>query len=68
MAFYLHAQLGDIKSMMEFLKEQESNKQFGSDIHFDVDYALNILKDKLNIVNNELKEIQGQFDLQSDDM
>jgi hypothetical protein len=46
MAFFFHSKINDPKRMLEFLECEEIKKSKGSPIYFEVDYALNICKQK----------------------
>ena len=46
MAFFFHSKINDPKRMLEFLECEEIKKSKGSPIFFEVDYALNICKQK----------------------
>jgi len=57
MAFYFHSKINDVSEMLEFLKNEEDKKSRGYPIYFDVDYALNILKDQLNKVQQNTDDV-----------
>mgnify|MGYP006094457441 CR=1 FL=1 len=55
MAFFFHSKINDPKSMLEFLEREEIKKSKGSPIYFEVDYALNICKQKEKEKMDELQ-------------
>ena len=54
MAFFFHSKINDPKRMIEFLESEEIKKSKGHPIYFEVDYALNICKQKEKELMDEL--------------
>ena len=48
MAFFFHSKINDPDRMIRFLESEEVKKSKGHPIYFEVDYALNICKQKEN--------------------
>ena len=54
MAFYLHSKINDSESMHTFLEMEEVKKSKNLPIYLEVDYALNICKQKEKELVEEL--------------
>ena len=54
MAFFFHSKINDPEAMIKFLESEEIRKSKGHPIYFEVDYALNICKQKEKELMDEL--------------
>lgn len=54
MAFYLHSKIDDTKRMHKYLEQEEAKKAKDHPIYLEVDYALNICKQKEKELLEEL--------------
>ena len=55
MAFFLYCEGDDVGELIEFLKGIEAKKESGQPIFFEVDYALNLCKQKEDRLNKEIE-------------
>jgi hypothetical protein len=46
MAFWFLSNINEAEKIIQFLEEEESKKSKGSPIYFEVDFALNVCKQK----------------------
>ena len=46
LALYFYAERNKPEELLSYLKNQENQKEKGTTIHFEVDYALNVCKQK----------------------
>jgi len=55
MAFYLYAESENEKALISYLEGEEAKKESGQPIFFEVDYALNLCKQKEDRLNKEIE-------------
>lgn len=58
LALYFYAERNKPEELLSYLKNQENQKEKGTTIHFEVDYALNVCKQKE-------KEISSMIDVKN---
>jgi len=58
MAFFFHSKINDADSIIKFLENEEIKKSKGHNIHFEVDYALNICKQNEKTLIDKLEPLQ----------
>jgi len=57
MAFYLYAESDNEPALISYLEGEESKRENGQPIFFEVDYALNLCKQKEDRLNKELEPL-----------
>lgn len=63
MAFFFHSKIDDPDRMIRFLESEEIKKSKGHPIYFEVDYALNMVKQKEKELMEHIKMKRMAADL-----